>query len=199
MTDKAKTRRGLQSRARIIATTRALLAETDLHSLKLDIVADKSGVAKSSVLWHFGSKNGLLLAVVEDIFAGMLPLIQGLRPDTMDRRERLRRMMGKLAEELQNKPEANTLLISFIVNRTQDQSINAQIRKMYDSYREFIAQALSSSGVTGNALLPSLVLAIIDGAFLQWHLQPEKIDLQELLVQSVDLIRIDAPPSITTN
>jgi len=58
--NKAKTNRGELSRLRIIKSARMVLAESDLSFLKLDLVAEKSGVAKSSILWHFGSKNGLL-------------------------------------------------------------------------------------------------------------------------------------------
>lgn len=191
MSELPKTSRGQLSRARIISTTRTLLAETDLSSLKLDAVAEKSGVAKSSVLWHFGSKNGLLLAVVEDIFDGMLQLIQTMDLGTLDQRGRMKKMMLMLADEMQRTPEANTLLISFIVNQTLDQTINTQIKTMYDSYRQFIETILDSSGVPADKQLPAVVLAFIDGAFLQWYLQPEKISLQDLFERSVDLMNFD--------
>ena len=35
------------------------------------------------------------------------------------------------------------------------------------------------------------LLAFVDGAFLQWYLQPEKIDLKILFEQVVDIIKID--------
>jgi len=186
-----KTSRGQRSRARIISTTRQLLADADLSSLKLDAVAEKSGVAKSSVLWHFGSKNGLLLAVVEDIFEGMQQLIQEMELSDLDKRGRLKKMMLALADEMQRTPEANTLLISFIVNQTLDQTIIAQIKSMYGSYRQFIRRMLESSGVPVDDHLPAVILALIDGAFLQWYLQPDQISLRDLFARSIDLMTLD--------
>jgi len=187
----AKTSRGEQSRLRIIKSTRLILANTDLSSLKLDLVADKSGVAKSSILWHFGSKNGLLLAVVEDIFDGMQQLIAKVSFAAPDKKERLKSAMMLVAEEMQKTPEANTLLISFIVNQTIDTTINKHIKEMYDSYRLFITSVLTSAGVEVSDLYPSVILAFIDGAFMQWYLQPDKIELKELFVQFLDIIILE--------
>ncbi len=187
----AKTSRGEQSRLRIIKSTRLILANTDLSSLKLDLVADKSGVAKSSILWHFGSKNGLLLAVVEDIFDGMQQLIAKVSFAAPDKKERLKSAMMLVAEEMQKTPEANTLLISFIVNQTIDTTINKHIKEMYDSYRLFIKSVLTSAGVEVSDLYPSVILAFIDGAFMQWYLQPDKIELKELFVQFLDIIILE--------
>jgi len=55
--------------------------------------------------------------------------------------------MFLLAEEMQRVPEANALLIAFIVNKTLDANINAQIKKMYDAYRIFIESVFVSVGV----------------------------------------------------
>ena len=189
--NKAKTNRGEQSRLRIIKSARMILAESDLSSLKLDLVAEKSGVAKSSILWHFGSKNGLLLAVVEDIFDGMQQLISKVNLTSLDRKERLKNAMLLLAEEMQKTPEANALLISFIVNQTLDKTINTHIKEMYDSYRLFIKSVLTSAGVEVSDLYPSVILAFIDGAFMQWYLQPDKIELKELFVQFLDIIILE--------
>jgi AcrR family transcriptional regulator len=56
-----------QTRARILAATRALLAHDGYPQLPIDEVARRADVARATVYYQFGSKRGLLEAVVADI------------------------------------------------------------------------------------------------------------------------------------
>ena len=52
----------------ILQATLRLLAERGVQGTSLDLLAEAVGVAKSSILWHFGSKEELLLRVTERVF-----------------------------------------------------------------------------------------------------------------------------------
>jgi AcrR family transcriptional regulator len=56
-----------QTRARILAATRALLARDGYPQLPIDEVARRADVARATVYYQFGSKRGLLEAVVADV------------------------------------------------------------------------------------------------------------------------------------
>ena len=56
-----------QTRARILAATRALLARDGYPQLPIDEVARRADVARATVYYQFGSKGGLLEAVVADV------------------------------------------------------------------------------------------------------------------------------------
>jgi AcrR family transcriptional regulator len=59
-----------QTRARIIAATRALLAaSTGLAGFSLDAVARRAGVARFTIYYQFGSKRGLIEALFDDLAA----------------------------------------------------------------------------------------------------------------------------------
>ena len=51
----------------ILQATMRLLATRGIHGTSLDLLAEEVGVAKSSILWHFGSKEELLLRVAERV------------------------------------------------------------------------------------------------------------------------------------
>jgi TetR/AcrR family transcriptional regulator, acrAB operon repressor len=36
--------------------------------MSVQAVADRSGIRRGSVAWHFGSKDGLLVAVIDEAF-----------------------------------------------------------------------------------------------------------------------------------
>jgi AcrR family transcriptional regulator len=56
-----------QTRHRIIAATRALLAQTPLRNVGLPEIAERAGVARSTIYTSFGSREGLFVAVAEDL------------------------------------------------------------------------------------------------------------------------------------
>src|SRR5512147_412367 len=64
---RARQERGVRTEEAILQATLTLLATRGIHGMSLDLLADEVGVAKSSILWHFGSKEELLLRVAERV------------------------------------------------------------------------------------------------------------------------------------
>ena len=56
-----------QTRSRILDAAHALLAEAAFHDVSLEAVARRADVSRKTVYYQFGSKRGLLEAVVTDI------------------------------------------------------------------------------------------------------------------------------------
>jgi AcrR family transcriptional regulator len=54
------------TRARVVAAARAMFADGGFHRASLDVIARRADVARATVYHQFGSKLGLLAAVVED-------------------------------------------------------------------------------------------------------------------------------------
>jgi len=75
-----------ETRRRIIEVTRALLARAPLESVSLPEIAAESEVARSTVYTIFGSREGLMIAVAEDLLerGGFARIGQALRgPDVV--------------------------------------------------------------------------------------------------------------------
>src|SRR4030095_14910907 len=64
---RARQERGVRTEEAIFQATLKLLATRGIHGMSLDLLSDEVGVAKSSILWHFGSKEELLLRVAERV------------------------------------------------------------------------------------------------------------------------------------
>ena len=62
-----KTPRGERSRQRILDATGRLIARYGGNHVTLDQVAEECNISKSSILWHFGSKDELRLEVVDTV------------------------------------------------------------------------------------------------------------------------------------
>jgi TetR/AcrR family transcriptional regulator, acrAB operon repressor len=57
-----------ESRARLVAATWELLAEGGSRAATVQAVAERAGISRGSIAWHFGSKEGLVVAVVNSAF-----------------------------------------------------------------------------------------------------------------------------------
>jgi AcrR family transcriptional regulator len=160
-----------------------LLAARGVHGTSLDAVAVAAGVAKSSVLWHFGSKEELLLRVAEHVFDEVargpvheilaLPTIEErdeatwrFFSETLHRRPELRRLIPYLIfESAEGRPELRDRL----------QQLYRGIRELYESgLREVVADAEQ------RRRLAMISIATFDGLFLQWLLEPDAVDLDAL-------------------
>lgn len=70
-TDAGITRKQEQSaasRARLIAAASELFAERGYNNTSMQAIGEAAGISRGSISWHFGSKEGLLWAVVEESF-----------------------------------------------------------------------------------------------------------------------------------
>src|SRR3954451_7909505 len=59
----------LESRRRLVGAASRLFAERGYRDASVQAIGEAAGVSRGSIFWHFGSKEGLLLAVVEQAFA----------------------------------------------------------------------------------------------------------------------------------
>jgi len=166
-------RRGVKSRERVLDAAERIMAEHGFEAATLARVVEEAGIPMSSVYHYFGSKDGILLAVMERgagrFFAGLPDLSrQAGRPA-----EHLATVMSAATRTLERHPDFLRLLIGFAVQppATGDGEIRAVVRRVRDHALELLrAQIAVAFGddprgaVTDQ--LARFALAAIDGAFV---------------------------------
>ena len=115
---KARAESAADTRRRIIEVTRELLARAPLENVSLPEIASRSDVARSTVYTIFGSREGLMVAVAEDLLerGGFARIGQALRgPDVV----RAFEISIEVAMELysQEEPVSQALLSLAAVDR----------------------------------------------------------------------------------
>lgn len=73
--------RGRATRAQLLAAAAAVLSEQGYTAASMRAVADRAGTRLSLVQYHFGSKRGLLLAVLDDLTEQLLARQQSMFND----------------------------------------------------------------------------------------------------------------------
>ena len=181
--DRLRQQRGVRTEAAILDVTLKLLATRGVHGTSLDAVAEAAKVAKSSVLWHFGSKEELLLRVAEHVVEQLArgPVRQILELPTIAERDDA--TWRFFSETLHERPELRRLMLYLIFESGEGRpELRERLQQLYRGIRELYESGLS--GVVADAeqrrRLAIISIATFDGLFLQWLLDPESVDLDAL-------------------
>lgn len=180
---RVRQQRGLRTEAAILDATLRSLATRGIHATSLDSIAAEVGVAKSSILWHFGSKEGLLLRVAERAFeeAGKTRARDILSLPTLS--ERTQEVWRQYGETIRTRPELRRVILYLIFESTEGRpELRARLQRLYRGMRELFAAGLRGVVDTPEQSqgLATLAIATLDGLFLQWLLEPEALDLEAL-------------------
>lgn len=110
MTAHAQTARKQQDRGektvqRVLVASRDLMAEGGFDAVQLAAVSKKSGVSTGSLYHHFGSKNGLILRIVEEFTTRAVADLNDLDLTGGSFEERLRALLDMASAHFCNHPE----------------------------------------------------------------------------------------------
>lgn len=164
-------RRGDETRRRLIDATKRLLAEFDFQTVTLDQVAASVGVAKSSILWHFGSKEALLTEAVFDLFEEIDSKLKLEKSNLETVEERVRYLGTAVAEYFVANPTAKGVIISLIFNQRVNGEIRARINEQWEQHIAEIREFVSGDDHAISHDCAAAMLALMHGAYIQWFLR----------------------------
>lgn len=131
------TRKGLETRVRIIKGAREALEEGGMEALTTRRIAASAGVKLATLHYYFDSKESLLLAVLEDLIAEMDLAYRAdvaLPPEPGDRVEALIRASWRYIQRTRNKQIAQTELTLYALRTKGSEWLAA---KQYNAYIDF--------------------------------------------------------------
>ncbi|MGA4877067.1 TetR/AcrR family transcriptional regulator [Streptomyces lydicamycinicus] len=150
-------------------------------------VAERSGISRGSIPWHFGSKEGLLLAVLERsvdlIRTGLLEEpAEGAEPEEVA--AGFDRLMGG-ADALFAQPTTK-LFVTLLVEALEPGSpIHGRYVEIHNTLRDHCRRWLERLPLPPGLSAETLAVTIIGagiGIHQQWLLAPERVDPEQALV-----------------
>jgi len=186
----ARTGPGQKTAERILETTARLLANREPDTVSLDRISAEVGVAKTSILWHFGSKKDLFLAVVDHVFDDFLKSFVAHHPDVSDVGLEARQFLRAYARFLEEQPQINTVLMTLLFDRKLGPDVRVHIAEMYRMFRRTITDNYTIDGQPFPETVAAAIVAFVDGVFLQWYIDPEAIDVKAVFDAFLDVIRL---------
>jgi AcrR family transcriptional regulator len=131
------TRKGLETRVRIIKGAREALEGGGMEALTTRRIAASAGVKLATLHYYFDSKESLLLAVLEDLIEDMDTAYRAdvaLPPAPEDRVEALIRASWRYIQRTRNKQIAQTELTLYALRTKGSEWLAA---KQYNAYIDF--------------------------------------------------------------
>ena len=176
--------RGLPPTARRqVAAARRVLARDGFNALTVEAVAAEAGAYRDSVRYYFGSKSGLIAAVVDAISTDQSA--EGAR-DVCDLPAGPQRVHALVSADRRLAADSAAFQDFFrlLPHVLQDDDLRSRVAALYGWYREQYLRAFGDA-ITEAASrelrnCASLMVAVIDGLAIQKALDPDGLDLDDI-------------------
>jgi len=174
---RAREARGSRTRERVLETATRLLAERGYSGTTISALSKASGVLPASIYWHFGSKEGLVGAVID---RAAEQLFADLERTVAEERRRAGEDAGlapfrSLHRTLLGSDDFRRLLLLVALERRDAHSeASAALRRVRGRVLDFLAGALADvlpladpeRAAEGSRRLAELIVVTMDGLFV---------------------------------
>ncbi|MER5318166.1 TetR/AcrR family transcriptional regulator [Streptosporangium roseum] len=169
-----------ESRELILTAAAQLFAEKGYRQTTFIDVAERSGISRGSIPWHFGNKEGLLLAVLERSVEMVRAGLAEVPEEVEDGLERFEESFSALFARPTTK-----LFVALLVEALEPGSpIHGRYVEIHttlrDHWKRWLERLPLPPGLTAEALAVTIVGAGI-GIHQQWLLAPERVDAEQAL------------------
>jgi AcrR family transcriptional regulator len=178
--------RGVERRRAIVDAAIELFSSNGFRGTGIAAVAAKAGLTPSGVLHHFGSKEGLLQAVVEERDArAWEPLAAFWRTRGLDAIRRGYDWLGRFIEGDRELAALHTVLIAENLRESDplQDFFRRRARTVRAGTRRMLARAKEDGEVRADvdvAAVADEIIAFQEGAQLVWLQDPERISIARL-------------------
>jgi AcrR family transcriptional regulator len=173
----ARTKRqeqGDRSREDILDAASRLMAARGFDGTSISTLAKESGLPASSIYWHFGSKEGVLMAVME---RGAEQFVRLTSPDNLplaaSRSEKVTWVLQRAARVIEESPEFLRLQTILLLSAPAGEANAAVLRlrqQQRDGLRDALALCLAEPGAAPEIQTAERLVdfagATFEGAFL---------------------------------
>jgi AcrR family transcriptional regulator len=170
-----------RSRERLIEAASDLFSRKGYQHTSVDDIAEAAGISRGSIFWHFDSKAGLLLAVVDCAFARWLEYLREAQHD--DAMRPALRSMFEMFRAWARDPCARLLPMLLFESLRDGSPLREPYAERYQLFRQQFAtwaEHHRNPGWPAN-LSPDRFATVVWGALigmhLQWRLDPDRVDL----------------------
>ncbi len=178
-------RRGSKSREVVLDAAERVMAKHGYADASMARIVKEAGIPASSIYHYFGSKDGVLLAVMERGAERFFAAIPELDEAIGSPEEHLRASMTAVTAALEANPDFLRLLVTMAAQPFEDAAAQEVVSRVRETaLRRLRAQFALAFGVRASAKgldrLSRVTLALIDGAFIATQAD-EKVKLAQLL------------------
>lgn len=180
-----KLEQGARSREALLDAAIELIASGGYTATGVDAIARRSGVVKSALYWHFGSKEGLLVAALERTAADWVAELESAVTGAATPEERLENLIERVRELFTERSDRVRLILSALIERGgTNEEVRAGVARIMGVMRSSIARGMApvipipEERIEG---LAALTLQTLTGAFIDFFADPDRESFESRL------------------
>jgi AcrR family transcriptional regulator len=169
-----------------------LMATKGMHRMTLQDVADAAGMSKANVVYHYKTKEDLVLTSMQWVLQRVAARVVEATASAVGRDEKVRAMIDAIFLDPQRNRSFYIVYAELIAHSSRNgryAALNRRFREIVTG--QYAAVIGSANGRSKKAAAESamVVRALIDGLFLQWLEEPDwearHAEYKELTVRSI--------------
>lgn len=179
-----KLEQGARSREALLDAAIELIADGGYTATGVDAIARRSGVVKSALYWHFGSKDGLLVAALERTAREWVSEFEAVVVVQIEPAQRLENLLQRVRDLFLDRPDRVRLIMSALIERGhENEEIRQGVARILAVMRDAIARGMSVLPISKDRIegLASLVLQTLTGAFIDYLSNPDILVFEQRL------------------
>jgi len=177
--------RGQASREQILRAAVELLQERGYSGLSIAAICERADIAPTSLYWHFGSKAGLMEAVIARTSSGYAERIRASAARGRTRLERLDLLIAGIRELVTTQPLGSLTGVAVV---GEGRHVTPELRQALQRAREreFAAITTDLEAELGGSPRAAETLAIValactNYAALSHRMQPDDVEVDRIL------------------
>lgn len=181
----------------MLASAEQLFALKGFAGTSMSDIARGAEAGKGSIYWHFESKDEILLALLEQRAEAWIA-------ESVEAARSAEGLVAKVDAALamaerrmrRDKDALRLLLLTLLERSAVDARVRKRVREVYRRYRAETERELAAMmpmvPPAQRRAIGVLVLGAFDGLFLQWQLDPQEVDTEQLIGDLRDGVRMIA-------
>ncbi|MCB0859504.1 MAG: TetR/AcrR family transcriptional regulator [Solirubrobacterales bacterium] len=119
------------SRKKLLDAAAVVFAREGFHKASLQAIGEEAGISRGSIVWHFGTKDALLEAVVERSYLSWAPEFDGSESGKPGGRQAIVRVIEAHRRFIEEAPADNRLYYALIAEVSANEELAERVRKMH--------------------------------------------------------------------
>ena len=169
-----------------------LMATKGMHRMTLQDVADAAGMSKANVVYHYKTKENLVLTTMQWVLERVAARVVEATASAVGRDEKIRAMIDAIFLDPQRNRDFYIVYAELIAHSSRNgrfAALNGWFREIVTGQYAAVIGSTDGRGKKGVSESAMVVRALIDGLFLQWLEEPDWRALhaayKELCVRSI--------------
>lgn len=179
--------------SQILDAAKRVFSRMGFHEARMDDIVQEAGLSKGALYWYFKSKDDIIMAILKNLFERELSGIKALQAKEGRADALLDEFTQLTIQELKQMTRLLPISYEFYALAFRNKTVREAMRAYLHTYINFLAPLIQRGIDQGlfravDAEETAISIAsLIEGTLLLWVFDPDKVDLERQLNQSMSV------------